>query len=242
MTVAAADQSLYQIVSAAASSNVTINDVLLTMQSIDDLLPGTDGLKWFNRLYMMVTQEVDQRTPAEWQEPNWLTRLDVVFAGFYFRAIAGFLDGSPSTPIAWDALLEARYRTGTDRIQFAVAGMNAHINHDLALALLETDAELNLVPGLNSPEHADYETVNSLLKAIMPSALQVLATGILGELAEDTGKIGRILAFWNIVQARDLAWAFADHFRSLSGIPRQIALDSQDQMTGVLGRAILAIA
>ncbi len=240
MTVAAADQPLYQIVSLAAPAN--INDVLRTMQSIDDLLPATDGLKWFNRLYMMVTQEVDQRTPAEWQDPNWLTRLDVAFAGFYFRAITSFLDGSPSTPNAWDALLEARYRTGVDRIQFAVAGMNAHINHDLALALIETDAELNLDPGLNSPEHADYETVNSLLEAIMPSALQVLATGILGELAEDTGKIGRILAFWDIVQARGLAWAFADHLRSLSGVPRQVALDSQDQITGVLGRAILAIA
>jgi hypothetical protein len=242
MTVAAADQGLYQIVTAAASSSVTINDVLQTMQSIDDLLPGTDGLKWFNRLYMMVTQEVDQRAPAEWQDPNWLSRLDVVFAGFYFLTIAGFLEGSPSTPIAWGALLEARYRTGIDRIQFAVAGMNAHINHDLALALIETDAELDLDPSLNSPERADYETINSLLEAIMPSALQVLATGILGELAEDTGKIGRILAFWNIVQARELAWAFANHLRSLSGVPRQIALDSQDQMTGVLGRAILMIA
>ncbi len=239
MTVATADQPLYQIVSLAAPAN--INDVLRTMQSIDDLLPGTDGLKWFNRLYMMVTQEVDQRTPAQWQDPDWLTRLDVVFAGFYFRAIAGFLDGSPSTPIAWDALLEARHRTGIDRIQFAVAGMNAHINHDLALALPETDAELSLVPGPNSPERADYETVNSLLKAIMPSALQVLATGVLGELAEDTGRIGRILAFWDIVQARELAWEFADHLRCLSGIPRQVALDSQDQITGVLGRAILAI-
>ena len=239
MTVAAADRALYLIVSGAAP--VAIDDVLRTMQSIDDLLPGTDGLKWFNRLYMMVTQEVDERTPAEWQDPAWLTRLDVVFAGLYFQAIGSFLDGSPSTPGAWDALLEARYRTGIDRIQFALAGMNAHINHDLALALLETDAQLNLVPGPQSPQHADYETVNGLLNTVMPAALQVLATGILGELAEDTGKIGRILAFWNIVQARELAWVFVDQLRGLSGIPRQVALDSQDQLTGALGRAILAI-
>ena len=33
-----------------------------------------------------------------------------------------------------------------DRIQFALAGMNAHINHDLALALLTTDAQRNVVP------------------------------------------------------------------------------------------------
>ena len=158
------------------------------------------------------------------------------------RAIADSLSNSPSTPSAWDALFEARYRTGIDRIQFAMAGMNAHINHDLALALLETDALLNVVPDLNSPQHADYEAVNGLLKAVMPAALQVLATGILGELAQDTGKIGRILAFWDICRARDLAWAFADHLRGLNGVARMVALESQDQITGALGRAILLSA
>ncbi len=239
MTVAPADQALYQIVSAAAPQ--TIDGVLEIMQSIDQLLSGTDGLKWFNWLYMKVTQTVDQEPPGTWQDPVWLTRLDVVFASLYFQAIAGFLSDSPSTPSSWDALMEARYRTGVDRIQFALAGMNAHINHDLALALLDTDAQLNLISGLNSPEHADYQTVNGLLNALMPSTLKVLATGILGQLAEDTGKIGRILAFWDIVQARDLAWDFADHLRGLSGVPRQVALDSQDEITGALGRAILAI-
>jgi hypothetical protein len=241
MTVAAADQALYQIVSDAAPAS--IDDVLAMMQKIDQFLPGTDGLKWFNRLYMMVTQQVDEQPPAGgWRDPVWLTRLDVVFAGLYFQAIAGFLSDAASTPSAWDALLEARYRTGIDRIQFALAGMNAHINHDLALALLDTDAQLNLVPDLTSPQHADYQAVNGLLQTVMPAALQVLTTGILGELAEDTGKIGRILAFWDIVQARDLAWDFADHLRELSGVARQIALDGQDQITGALGRAILAIA
>jgi len=120
--------------------------------------------------------------------------------------------------------------------------MNAHINHDLALALLETDALLNTIPDLNSPQFADYEAVNGLLKAVMPGALQVLATGILGELAQDTGKIGRILAFWDICRARDLAWAFADHLRGLNGVARMVALESQDQITGALGRAILLSA
>jgi len=241
MTVAPADQALYEIASSPAP--VTIDDALRTMQSIDQLLPGTDGLKWFNRLYMMVTQQVDTQPPADgWRDPAWLTRLDVVFASFYFRAIADFLSNSPSTPSSWDALLEARYRTGIDRIQFAVAGMNAHINHDLALALLETDTQLGLVPGLDSPQHIDYEAVNGLLKAVMPAALQVLATGILGELAQDTGKIGRILAFWDICRARDLAWIFADHLRGLNGIARMVALESQDQITGALGRAILLSA
>jgi hypothetical protein len=241
MSVAAADQSLYQLVSEAAPA--TIDDVLRTMESIDQLLPDGDGLKWFNRLYMMVTREVDLQPPAGvWKDAKWLLLLDVIFAGFYFKAVGDFLSGAPTVPSSWNAMLSARYAGGIDRVQFALAGMNAHINHDLSLALLTTDQQMGLVPDEASPEHVDYEAVNGLLNTVMPSALQMLAVGILGELAQDTGKIGRILAFWDICRARDLAWEFADHLRGLDEGARQVALAAQDQMTGALGRAILAFA
>ena len=66
-----------------------------------------------------------------------------------------------------------------------------------------------------------------------------LAADALGDLAQDTGKIGRILAYWNICKARDLAWDFAGHLRNLSGISYNTALEIQDAFTGALGRAIL---
>jgi hypothetical protein len=166
----------------------------------------------------------------------------VVFAGLYFTAVAGFLSGDSTVPGSWSAMLNARYAAGIDRIQFAVAGMNAHINHDLALALLATDEQMSLVPDDPSPQHLDYLAVNRLLNTVTPSALQMLATGVLGELAQDAGKVGRLLAFWNMCRARDLAWEFADHLRGLDFAARQVALAAQDQMTGVLGRAILACA
>ncbi len=152
------------------------------MQNVDNLLPNNDGLKWFNLLYLKVTQEVDSHAPAEgWEDPAWLTGLDVVFAQFYFAAIGNWLNGPANVPSSWKALFEARFRDGIDRVQFALAGMNAHINHDLALALLQTDGELNLVPGNTGPEHDDFERVNGLLEVVLPQALQFLATGILGE-------------------------------------------------------------
>jgi hypothetical protein len=241
MPVAVADQPLYQLVSGAAPT--TIDDVAKIMESIDQILPDRDGLKWFNRLYLMVTKEVDLDPPAGgWKDAVWLPLLDVIFAGLYFRAVAGFLSGDSGVPNSWSAMLSARNATGIDRIQFALAGMNAHINHDLSLALLATDQQMNLEPDDDSPQHVDYEAVNGLLNTVMPSALQMLAAGVLGELAQDTGKIGRILAFWDICRARDLAWEFANHLRGLDDGERQVALAAQDQMTGVLGRAILALA
>jgi hypothetical protein len=239
MPVAVADQALHNLVSAPALT--AIKQVIELMQQIDDCIPNGDGLKWFNRLYLSVTQQIDQQPVTCWKDPSWLINLDVVFAGFYFRALAGFLSGDPGVPSSWTAMFEARYRTGVDRIQFALAGMNAHINHDLALALLAVDDQTGVVPSHTSPQHVDYQLVNMLLNSVMPSALQMMATDTLGVLAEDTGKVGRLLAFWNICQARDLAWDFANHLRNLSGALPQAALDAQDQITGVLGRAILSV-
>ena len=238
--LSAADQPLYDIVNGPASE--TITNVIARMKAIDGNLAVNDGLKWFNRLYLMVTEQVDLNpSGGAWQSPVWLTRLDVIFAGFYFEAVADFLGGT-SVPSAWSALFETRYSEGVDRIQFALAGMNAHINHDLALALLATDAELKIVPAPGGPEFADYQSVNTLLNSVMPSALTMLATDTLGVIAQETGKIGRLLAFWNICSARNLAWDFADHLRGLAGPSRTVALSTQDAMTGTLGRSILAFA
>jgi hypothetical protein len=239
MAVAAEDQALYAIVSGKAPA--TIGDVIAIMQSIDALLADDDGLKWFNRLYLMVTEQVDLKPPdGGWKDAGWLLALDVVFAGLYLQAVAGYLNGEGDVPSSWQALMESRYKAGVDRIQFALAGMNAHINHDLALALLATDAQRGVVPAMDSPQHMDYEAVNGLLNTVMPSALTMLASDTLGVLAQDTGMVGRLLAFWDICKARDLAWGFADQLRGLSGVARDVAMDAQDQMTGVVGRAILA--
>ena len=220
----------------------TIAEVLALMHRIDDLLPSGDGLKWFNLLYMTVTQKVaSSPPPGGWEDSAWLTRLDVVFARFYLAAVSNWLSNPANIATSWKALFEARFRPGLERIQLALAGMNAHINHDLALALLQTDAELNLTPGKTSPEHDDFEYVNGILEAVLPQALEFLATGILGELAEDTGKIGRLFAIWNVRAARDLAWDFADHLHSLTGLARDSALTAQDQMTGALGRSLLLV-
>jgi Family of unknown function (DUF5995) len=238
MGVMAEDAVLYAAVSGAMPS--TIEEVIATMEQVDAVLADDDGLKWFNRLYLVVTQQVDLQSAANWKDAAWLVDLDVIFAGFYLKAIANSLSGDEAVPSSWQALMEARRNVGIDRIQFALAGMNAHINHDLALALLATDADQAVAPGKGSPQYADYEAVNGLLNAVMPSELTMLATDTLGVLAQDTGKVGRLLAFWDLCKARELAWDFADHLRGLSGVAREVALDTQDQMTGVVGRAILA--
>ena len=234
------DQSLIEIV--GASTPATIDEVVDVMQKIDDALPGNDGLKWFNSLYLLVTKEVLANQPGTgWYDAAWIARLDVVFANLYFSAIENLGSHAATTPSSWSALFEARHRAGIDRIQFALAGMNAHINHDLPIALVQTNEELGLNPDLNSREHSDFQQVNNILEAVLPDALQFLATGILGEIAQDSGKIGRVLAMWNVRKARDTAWENSVILRLTERLPpvheRSIAV--MDRVTGLAGRGLL---
>ena len=64
-------------------------------------------------------------------------------------------------------------------------------------------------------------------------------TGFLGRCLSDAG---RLLAIWNVRVARDLAWNFADHLRGLEGVRRDLGLEAQDKLTGVIGRALLLAA
>lgn len=220
----------------------TIGDVIELMTSIDNALPESDGVKWFNQLYLVVTRKVDSEPTDAWQDSAWLERLDVVFAGLYFDALratiaTGCLHHCP--PQSWEALFESRNELNIDRIQFALAGMNAHINHDLAWALLTVNQERNIQPGLNSPQHRDFEKVNQLLKAVLPDALAFLHTGRLGNIAVSTGLIGRLLAMWSVEEARNLAWDFSETLRQLPVGLRPAASDAQDRITGVAGRGLL---
>ena len=49
----------------------------------------------------------------------------------------------------------------------------------------------------------------------------------------------QVLAIWNFRAAHDLAWDFADHLRNLGGVSRDLALEAQDKLTGVIGRSLL---
>jgi Family of unknown function (DUF5995) len=237
MSASPAGNNLLQIIT--SSSPGTIDEVVQLMEKLDSAMAPDDGLRWFNLLYMKVTQQVRDMPPQNgWQDAAWLARLDVIFANLYFAALADFLAGKP-IPSSWQALFEARGRAGIDRIQFALAGMNAHINHDLSFALLRIDNERHQGFNPNTPQHQDYEHVNGLLEAVLPQVLQFLAVGVIGQIIQDTDKIGKLLAVWNVRVARDLAWDFAGHLRGLSGLRRDFAIKSQDKFTGAIGRMLL---
>src|SRR5580658_1474045 len=134
------------LLAAVQTSPQSVDDVIRTMESIAATCIDGDGLKWFNWLYLQVTQAVKSRLAAGGLNNSaWLAELDVQFARLYFGAVESALSGQP-TPGCWQALFQRRNQASIARIQFALAGINAHINHDLPLAIVATCQATSTTP------------------------------------------------------------------------------------------------
>src|SRR5262249_26263265 len=119
------------------------------------------------------------------------------FAKLWFAAY----DSSGEVPEAWAPLFAARSNGRILPIQFALAGMNAHIEHDLPLAVVRTCAACRRTP--TSPGvHNDYEKVNDLLA----EAEAQIRESFLADLDDDVEPIAHLVSSWSIDKARDFAW------------------------------------
>jgi Family of unknown function (DUF5995) len=220
----------------------TVPDVVARMQALDAVLPVEDGLKWFNFLYRMVTEQIlADIVASRWQDGQWLAELDVVFARLFFEATVAWIRAPEQCPRAWVPLFERRHDRHVARVQFGMAGMNAHINRDLALAVVRTCEARGVVPHRGSPQQADYDRVNSILEAVEIRAMEAMATGIIGEVARDLGRLDDIIAMWDVRKARQAAWINGEVLWTLRSSPRLSAdyLAVLDRMAGFAGRGLL---
>ncbi|HEY1594870.1 MAG TPA: DUF5995 family protein [Thermoleophilaceae bacterium] len=226
------------------SHSTTVDQVLKRLETLDKELPDTDGVKWFNKLYLEVTQQVAAVAPTMKQEaPGFLPALDVFFGNRYFDAFdaaAHHRQLPGDYPFhAWKPLFAARHDKEIAPVQFALAGMNAHINHDLAIGVCDTCASRGSTPG--DPEHKDYDSVNGLISKVEQQMKAWLMTGLLKELDETFNPVDDIVAVWDVERARDAAWIRAQVIWSLRDAP-SLQRDYEavnDRATGLAGRALL---
>jgi hypothetical protein len=221
-----------------------IREVLARLEAIEKKLSRKDGVKWFNRLYLEMTQQVDGRPPQDQKAPPFLEKLDVVFANRYFAAYDAAGEGAlpAGYPFhAWKPLFEARHERGIAPVQFALAGMNAHINHDLSIALCETCAEMGCDLRDDSPQHQDYNAVNGMIATVEKRMKKWMMTGLLKELDHIFSPVDDIVAVWNVEAARAAAWTRAKVLWKLRDLPplQHEYEEMNDSAVGFAGRALL---
>ncbi|MGH2943992.1 MAG: DUF5995 family protein [Solirubrobacteraceae bacterium] len=218
-----------------------IEAVAARMEAIAEPLGPDDGVRRFNELYLAVTRAVAvESASARFEDGAFISRLDVVFADLYFAAVDDDTAGRALSR-AWVPLFERRAERRIAPLQFAIAGMNAHINHDLALALVTTTKEFGIELERDTPQHRDYVVVDGILERVQDEIKDRFTTGIVKDIDEAGGRVDDMLASWSVSRARDNAWMQAQTLDALGGraFLRRQFLTALGRNVGFAGRALL---
>ncbi|MES4892610.1 DUF5995 family protein [Streptomyces sp. NPDC096012] len=190
----------------ARSEHLTtpVDAVVSRMRALDAALPERDGVAVFNRVYLAVTEEVDRCLDGGgFADPRAAIALDVRFAERYLAAVdTAAADRRP--PACWRPLFQLRRHPGVRPLQFALAGINAHIGHDLALAVVDTCRALGCEPAELEDE---FDRVGDLLTALEERIRDDLMPG--PDLLQIADPLTHLLGSWSLERARDATWSAA---------------------------------
>ncbi|MFF5449307.1 DUF5995 family protein [Streptomyces sp. NPDC012888] len=210
--------------------------VLARMRTLERRLPAHDGVAVFNRVYLTVTEALHHGFGAgEFPEPRRAEALTVRFAERYLAAVDAAAEGR-RTPACWRPLFQNRRHPGVRPLQYALAGINAHIGHDLALAVVATCRAQDCPP---RALEGDFDRVGDTLVALEERIREDLMPG--PDLLEVADPVTHLLGSWSLQRARDGAWAAARLLWTLRRTPELAAefAQSLDASVGLVGRCLL---
>jgi hypothetical protein len=220
----------------------SIQDAIIRMTTISAALPLTDGLSCFNRMYLVVTEKVLSEVSGTtfFADPAFMAHLDVVFVNLYLAAIDEFRSRAPETPRCWSEIFADRSNTHIAPLQFALAGMSAHINHDLPIAVVKTCQDLGTTPE-DAPHAADYDQMNTILDGLDQQIRESFETGEILDLDRKASGLENLVGNFVIGAARDLAWVNAValwHLRESAWLSAEYT-DGLDDAAALAGRTLM---
>jgi hypothetical protein len=205
--------------------------------------PRRDRRGVFATAYLQITRALESEIVAGgFADPAWVTRYLVSFGNLYRAALLAWELGEASAvPRAWKLAFEAAREGSGLVLQHLVLGINAHINHDLALTLdgVGIDPE-------RERKYADHVRVNEVLEATterLKSQVSTMYAPLLLRLDRLAGHLDDDLTGFSVPRARDHAWGFAV---ALAGArtdrERALLVRALDEQAAVMARLILSPA
>ncbi|MEU4145196.1 DUF5995 family protein [Streptomyces parvulus] len=214
----------------------TVDSVLTRMRALDAALPHRDGVAVFNRVYLAVTEAVDRHIEGgRFADARAAIALDVRFAERFLDAVdAAARDRRP--PACWRPVFQFRRHPGVRPLQFALAGINAHIGHDLALAVVDTCRTLGCEPVDLEDE---FDRVGDLLVSLEERVRDELMPG--PDLLQIADPLTHLLGSWSLDRAREATWTAARALWALRRLPDVAGefTERLDAAVGFAGRMLL---
>ncbi|MDQ0938228.1 DUF5995 family protein [Streptomyces turgidiscabies] len=204
-----------------------VDHVVSRMRALEAQLPPRDGLAVFNRVYLAVTEAFDRHLEAgAFPDAEAAITLDVRFAELYLRVAE-----DRHAPACWRPLLQFRRHPGVRPMQFALAGINAHIGHDLALAVVDSCRTLDCEPADLEDE---FESVGDLLVSLEERIREELMPG--PDLLQIADPLTHLLGAWSMERARAATWSAARALWALRRLP-DLAEEFTDRLDAAVGFA-----
>ncbi len=219
----------------------TIDEVVARLQEIEQQLAPSDGVLWFNRLYLDVTLALRGYCDTQTLEAgSFLPDLTIYFGNRYFQVFDAAAADQP-LPRCWAPLFGARRDPRIAPLQFAIAGMNAHVGRDLAVGVIDVCQSINVAPRSGSPQQHDYNAPNAILARTESQTKHWLLTGAVKELDHAVSPLDDAVAIWSIERARDAAWIRAEVLWQIrdQSVLLDASLAALDATVGMECRALL---
>ncbi|MEU4498965.1 DUF5995 family protein [Streptomyces sp. NPDC023998] len=213
-----------------------VGSVVERMRTLRANWPATDGIAVFNRVYLAVTEEIGRRIDGgDFADRRAAVTLDVLFARRYLTAVDTAAAGR-RPPACWRPLFQYRRHPGVRPLQFALAGINAHIGHDLALAVVDTCRALGCEP---ADLEGEFDRVGDILTLLEERIREDLMPG--PDLLEIADPLTHLLGSWSLERARDGAWSAARLLWGVRKLPDLAEEFTQrlDAGVGLVGRCLL---
>lgn len=186
---------------------------------------------YFAALYYHTGRAVDEGLErGMFATPELLARVNDVFFDRYLTAFDAFRKGVP-TSSSWEASFGAAGNQQLTVLQHLLLGMNAHINFDLAVAVVEA-VPVDQLDGF----HRDFQTMNRIF------------SGLVQEIAADLAEVWRPLRIVNrylhredqrlvdlgLLVVRDEAWHTVRRLSRRAGSERAREIAALDARTTAL--------
>lgn len=226
----------------------TVPEVLARLERIASYAEGHeprgqhDGVACFTALYHRITTRIwEGIASGVFRNPEFVAAVDVALANRYFAALRTGALQPEAVPTAWAPLLARRGDPRITRIQFAVAGVNAHLNVDLAVAIADTCCELHSGPATGA-KRASYLEMNRIFATEMQALRRQFEST--WERLIDRVVFSRVLIRiddWTAVTTREVAWEAAGHIWALrqQGDDPEAFVASLARVAGEASRLVL---
>lgn len=190
---------------------------------------ASDDRAFFLNCYLLMTRNmlvaIQQQ---EFIDSAWVSRLLTHFAEYYFSALEDYEANPAGTPDVWRRAFDKTRDSHLTPLQKLLLGVNAHINYDLVLALVdilrpEWDS---LTDTQRLGRYADHCRVNEIIGRTIDAVQdQVLepAMPILEAIDRLLGNVDESLIIYLLTRWRENVWLNASHL--LGNDPVQVKQD-----------------